>query len=169
MPIPVKCPCGTGSPYEMCCGMYHNNPGTAPTAETLMRSRYTAFAIGDFDYIAATQKIKEAPEQSATDIQDSNEHTKWIKLEITETEEGLEKDKTGVVAFSAHFKEGKHIGRLSERSIFKKTKGQWFYISGEHDVQKNTPLINSEEMKTGRNDPCLCGSGKKFKKCCAVT
>ncbi|ETI61648.1 zinc chelation protein SecC [Marinomonas profundimaris] len=149
--------------------MYHNNPGTAPTAETLMRSRYTAFAIGDFDYIAATQKIKEAPEQSATDIQDSNEHTKWIKLEITETEEGLEKDKTGVVAFSAHFKEGKHIGRLSERSIFKKTKGQWFYISGEHDVQKNTPLINSEEMKTGRNDPCLCGSGKKFKKCCAVT
>ena len=169
MPVPVNCPCGTGSPYEMCCGMYHNNPGTAPTAEILMRSRYTAFAIGDFDYIAVTQKIKDQPDQSSADIKDSNENTQWIKLEINETEEGLEKDKAGVVAFSAHFKEGKHIGRLSERSIFKKVKGQWLYISGEHKVQKNTPLINSDAMKTGRNDPCLCGSGKKFKKCCAVS
>jgi SEC-C motif-containing protein len=148
--------------------MYHNNPGTAPTAETLMRSRYSAFAIGDFNYIAATQKLKDEPNQNGEDIQESNEHTKWIKLEINATEDGLEKDKTGVVAFSAHFKEGKHIGRLSERSIFKKEKGKWFYISGEHDIQKNTTLINSEAMKIGRNDPCLCGSGKKFKKCCAV-
>ncbi|GGN21899.1 MULTISPECIES: YchJ family protein [Marinomonas] len=168
MPIPVNCPCETGSPYEMCCGMYHNNPGTAPTAETLMRSRYTAFALGNFDYIAATQKLTDEPNQSASDIQDSNEKTKWIKLEIHSTEEGLEKDKKGLVAFSAHFKEGKHIGRLSERSLFKKIKGQWFYTSGEHDIQKNTPLINSEAMKVGRNDPCLCGSGKKFKKCCAA-
>ncbi|MCW4628389.1 YchJ family protein [Marinomonas rhodophyticola] len=141
---------------------------TAPTAETLMRSRYTAFALGNFDYIAATQKLIDDPNQSASDIQDSNEQTKWIKLEIHSTEEGLEKDKKGLVSFSAHFKEGKHIGRLSERSLFKKIKGKWFYISGEHDIQKNTPLINSEAMKVGRNDPCLCGSGKKFKKCCAV-
>lgn len=168
MPVPVLCPCGIGSPYEMCCGMYHNNPGTAPTAETLMRSRYTAFAIGNFEYISQTQKLKEGPDQAASDIQDSNESTQWIKLEINDTEDGLEKDKSGVVAFSAHFKEGKHIGKLSERSIFKKIKGQWFYISGDHAVQKNTPLVNSAAMNIGRNDPCLCGSGKKFKKCCAV-
>jgi SEC-C motif-containing protein len=149
--------------------MYHNNPGTAPTAEILMRSRYTAFAIHNFEYIAATQKLKEEPKQTAADIENSNDHTQWIKLEINGTEDGLEKDKQGVVAFSAHFKEGKHIGRLSERSIFKKTKGQWFYISGEHEVQKNTPLVNSDAMNIGRNDPCLCGSGKKFKKCCAVS
>ncbi|NLQ16156.1 YchJ family protein [Marinomonas sp. M1K-6] len=169
MPTPVNCPCGTGSPYEMCCGMYHNNPGTAPTAEALMRSRYTAFSLGHFDYIAATQKLKEAPNQSASDIQDSNEYTQWIKLEINATEEGSEKDKQGTVAFSAHFKEGKHIGCLNERSVFKKVKDQWFYISGEHDIAKNTPLINSAAMKLGRNDPCLCGSGKKFKKCCAAS
>ncbi|BFM48044.1 YchJ family protein [Marinomonas sp. THO17] len=168
MPIPVNCPCGTGNPYEICCGMYHNNPGTAPTAEILMRSRYSAFAIGDFDYIANTQKLKEDPKQSAKVIRDSNQNTHWIKLEITATEDGLEKDKTGMVAFSAHFKEGKHIGRLSERSLFKKVKNQWFYISGEHDVAKNTPLVNNAEMKIGRNDPCSCGSGKKFKKCCGA-
>ena len=166
MPTPEYCPCGTGHPYEMCCGMYHNNPGTAPTAESLMRSRYTAFAIGLFSYIEATQKLADTPEQSADDIKESNEHTKWIKLEINATENGLEKDKTGMVSFSAHFKEGKHIGRLSERSLFKKVKGQWFYISGEHEVQKNTPLIKNAAMNIGRNDPCLCGSGKKYKKCC---
>jgi SEC-C motif-containing protein len=148
--------------------MYHNNPGTAPTAEILMRSRYTAFAIGDFNYIAITQKLKEDPKQATADIEASNAHTQWIKLEINETEEGLEKDKKGMVSFSAHFKEGKHIGRLSERSVFKKVKKEWFYISGEHEVEKNTPLVNSDAMKIGRNDPCLCGSGKKYKKCCAV-
>lgn len=168
MSIPVNCPCGTGSPYEMCCGMYHNNPGTAPTAEILMRSRYTAFVIRDFNYIAITQKLKENPEQVAADIEDSNDNTQWIKLEVHETEEGLEKDKKGMVSFSAHFKEGKHIGRLSERSLFKKIKKEWFYISGEHEVEKKTPLVNSDAMKIGRNDPCLCGSGKKYKKCCGA-
>ena len=168
MAIPANCPCGTGTPYEMCCGMYHNNPGSAPTAEALMRSRYSAFAVGKFDYIAATQKLKEDPKQTSKDISESNQHTQWIKLEISETSEGLEKDKEGMVSFSAHFKEGKHIGKLSERSLFKKTKNQWFYISGEHEVEKNTPLVNSVEMNVGRNDPCICGSGKKFKKCCAA-
>ena len=164
----IVCPCGTGTPFKACCGMYHNTPGTAPTAETLMRSRYAAFAIGDFNYIVATQKLESDIHQSVTDIQDSSESTQWIKLEINATEDGLEKDKTGVVAFSAHFKEGKHSGRLSERSTFKKIEEQWFYISGEHEIQKNTPLVHADAMKIGRNDPCLCGSGKKFKKCCAT-
>ncbi|TDO96956.1 YchJ family protein [Marinomonas balearica] len=163
---PILCPCGTGSPYEMCCGMYHHNPGTAPTAEALMRSRYSAFALQNFDYIAATQKLESDPEQSATDVQESNETTQWIKLKINETESGLEKDKSGMVSFTAHFKEGKHIGRLSERSLFKKVKNVWYYVSGEHEVQGNTPHVLPQEMKLGRNDPCHCGSGKKFKKCC---
>ncbi|MDB4836996.1 YchJ family metal-binding protein [Marinomonas sp.] len=166
MTTPMNCLCGTNAPYEMCCGMYHHNPGTAPTAEALMRSRYSAFSLNDFHYIASTQKLKEAPKQSDADIAASNGDTQWIKLEINETENGLEKDKEGMVAFSAHFKEGKHIGRLSERSLFKKIKGAWFYISGEHEVEKNTPLIKSDAMNIGRNDPCHCGSGKKYKKCC---
>ena len=166
MPTPENCLCGNGSPYEICCGMYHNNPGTAPTAEALMRSRYSAFALGNFDYIAATQKLEDEPNQTGEDVKDSNQSTQWIKLEINATENGLEKDKTGMVSFSAHFKEGKHIGRLSERSLFKKVKGQWFYISGEHEVQKNTPLVKNAAMNIGRNDPCLFGSGKKYKKCC---
>jgi SEC-C motif-containing protein len=147
--------------------MYHNNPGTAPTAEALMRSRYCAFYTNNFDYINRTQKLKSSPDQNTDDIADCNSETQWIKLDILSTDKGLEKDKEGMVSFCAHFKEGKHIGKLSERSLFKRIKGEWFYISGEHEVLKNTPLVNSSSMKIGRNDPCHCLSGKKFKKCCA--
>jgi len=166
MPTPSHCPCGTARPYEMCCAMYHNNPGTAPTAETLMRSRYSAFTLNKFDYIQDTQKLDSGQEQSAGDIADSNDHTQWIKLDVIETQEGGEKDQTGMVSFCAHFKEGKHIGRLSERSLFKRIDGTWYYTSGEHEVQGNTPLIKTADMNIGRNDPCHCGSTKKFKKCC---
>lgn len=165
MSVPVNCPCGTGTSYKMCCGIYHSSPGTAPTAEALMRSRYTAFAVGNFEYIGLTQQLQDTAE---LDAKDSNGHTQWIRLEINQTEDGLEKDITGFVTFSADFKEGKHIGRLKERSEFKKIQQQWFYVAGEHVVEKNTPLINSASMNIGRNDPCPCGSGKKFKKCCAV-
>lgn len=167
MPVPDNCPCGTGAPYEMCCGMYHNNPGTAPTAEALMRSRYSAFALGKFNYIASTQKLKDSPKQSEKEIQDCSQTTVWQRLEILETEGGMERDKEGVVSFCAHFQEGKHLGKLKERSLFKRVKKQWFYIGGEHDIEKSTPIIKNESVKIGRNDPCFCGSGKKYKKCCA--
>ena len=164
---PDNCPCNSNLTYEICCGMYHNNPGTAPTAEALMRSRYSAFFLKKFDYIERTQKLSENPKQKVAEIQNANDSTQWIKLEILETEDGLEQDQTGMVAFSAHFKEGQHIGKLSERSLFKRVKKEWFYISGEHEVKGSTPLVKSPEMNIGRNDPCHCGSGKKFKKCCA--
>jgi len=164
---PNNCPCNSRLPYEICCGMYHNNPGTAPTAEALMRSRYSAFYCNNFDYIKRTQKLKSSPSQETDEIANCNNETQWIKLEILDTQKGLEKDKEGMVSFSAHFKEGKHIGKLSERSQFKHLKGEWYYVSGEHEVEQSSPLINTTEMKTGRNDPCYCGSGKKFKKCCA--
>lgn len=168
MPTPNDCPCGSSSPYEMCCGMYHHNPLTAPTAEALMRSRYAAFVLKDFDYIAQTQQLESDPNQTVEDIANRNANTQWIQLEITDTENGGTKDKTGMVAFNAHFKEGKHIGRLSERSLFKKVKGVWYYLSGEHEVKTNTPLVKKPEMNLGRNDPCYCGSSKKFKKCCGA-
>lgn len=166
MSTPAQCPCGSSAPYEMCCGMYHNNPGTAPTAEALMRSRYSAFALHNFDYIAATQKLAQEPEQSGADIEDSNGKTQWVQLNIIETQAGEAKDHKGVVSFTAHFKEGNNTGKLSERSLFEKHDGVWYYIAGEHEIQGNTPHIVPKEARVGRNDPCLCGSGKKYKKCC---
>lgn len=118
MSAPAQCPCGSKVHYEMCCGMYHNNPGTAPTAEALMRSRYSAFALHKFDYIAATQKLEDNQDQTDQDVADSNGTTQWVKLEIIETRDGGPKDKTGMVSFAASFKEGSNTGRLTERSLF---------------------------------------------------
>lgn len=162
-----NCPCNSNKTYDDCCGLYHKTPGSAPTAETLMRSRYTAFQQKNFDYIARTQKLADNPKQTAAEIKKANDATQWTKLEILETQDGREQDKTGMVAFSAHFKEGRHVGKLSERSLFKRLKEEWVYISGEHEVKNNQPLVKSADMNMGRNDPCSCGSGKKFKKCCA--
>jgi SEC-C motif-containing protein len=146
--------------------MYHHNPGTAPTAEILMRSRYSAFALKQFDYIITTQKLGETPE-TAADIAESNGATQWIKLEVLGSINGSEKDKTGQVTFCAQFKEGSNTGKLTETSNFERIDGQWYYTGGRHQIQGNTPHILPEEHKIGRNDPCHCGSGKKFKKCCA--
>lgn len=159
----MPCPCGSESQYADCCGTFHANPGSAPTAESLMRSRYSAFALGLFDYIDATQTLPHAE-----NAEDSNGQTLWTKLDIISTEQGKDTDTVGKVTFAAHFKEGKHTGRLKEVSMFEKKEGQWYYVSGEHQVQENTAFANSTGIKTGRNDPCICGSGKKYKKCCAT-
>lgn len=168
MPSPINCPCNNDVKYEDCCGIYHNNPGTAPTAEALMRSRYSAFYLKKFDYIVRTQKLPDDPNQTAADIQATNDSTQWIKLEILATEKGKAVDETGMVSFAAHFKEGQQIGKLSEKSIFQKIDSEWCYISGEHDIKGGETFVKTEAMKIGRNDPCHCGSGKKFKKCCGL-
>lgn len=169
MPTSIDCPCGTGRSYQECCGVYHKNPGTAPTAESLMRSRYSAFAVGDYSYINATQKLGDDKSLNESDADETSAQTRWTKLEIHSTEAGLIKDNTGTVTFSAHFMEGHHAGLLTERSMFEKMNGQWFYVSGDHEIHHNPPLKHSQATKAGRNAPCPCGSGKKFKKCCAAS
>ena len=164
----ILCPCGTAKNYQDCCGVYHQNPGSAPTAEALMRSRYSAFAVNDIDYIQATQQLAEATSEVETQaIKEENSSTEWQQLEIIDTEQGQQADNTGSVTFCARFKEGKHQGELSEKSLFEKRNGQWYYVSGSHEVSSNAPpAMPVESHKIGRNDPCTCGSGKKFKKCC---
>lgn len=169
MPTSIDCPCGTGRVYQECCGVYHKNPGTAPTAESLMRSRYAAFAVGDFPYINATQKLSDDKSLIESDADETTVQTRWTKLEIHSTEAGSIKDNTGTVTFSAHFEEGRHAGQLTERSVFEKMNGQWFYVSGDHEINPNPSLRHSQANKTGRNDPCPCGSGKKHKKCCVAS
>jgi SEC-C motif-containing protein len=164
----IPCPCGTEKNYQDCCAVYHQNPGSAPTAEALMRSRFSAFARNDIDYIQRTQQLdNDTREDDTQAIQEENSTTLWTQLDILETEQGQASDDTGSVTFRARFTEGKHQGELTEKSLFNKINGQWLYVSGSHEVhsspQKTAPV---ESHKVGRNDPCSCGSGKKFKKCC---
>ena len=88
---------------------------------------------------------------------------KWHGLEIIATEKGGENDTTGVVEFRASYTAGKEFCNHHERATFVRDEDGWKFEDGS--LVKEQPIVR-EEPKVGRNDPCPCGSGKKFKKCC---
>lgn len=117
-----------------------------------MRSRYCAFVRHDWEYLNVTQKVRDNAPPTA-DIE-------WLGLEVLGTQGGGADDLEGSVEFIAHYRHQAKAGTLHEISLFRKQDGNWVYIDGEFPSTPRQP-------KTGRNDPCPCGSGKKFKKCCS--
>jgi SEC-C motif-containing protein len=159
----TKCPCGTGLELAQCCEPFIKGKSKAPTAEKLMRSRYSAFALGDIDYI---EKTTDPSARTTFDRAGTTEWAKssdWLGLKIVSTEAGGEKDSTGMVEFIASYRFEEVTRDHHERSEFKKRDGQWYFMDGKL-VQE--PVRAAD--KVGRNDPCPCGSGKKYKKCCGA-
>ncbi|MFZ5444928.1 MAG: YchJ family protein [Myxococcota bacterium] len=147
------CPCGGGA-YASCCGPRHDGSRPAETAEALMRSRYSAFARADVDYLARTQ-LKPSEGTWAETKQWAASVT-WLSLEIVERERGGVADDAGVVEFIARYLEGDRVVALRERSTFVRRDGAWIYDAGKPSVT---------ETRVERNQPCPCGSGRKFKQC----
>jgi len=155
------CPCGSNADYTACCGRYHA-AGTAPTAETLMRSRYAAYALGKLDYIEATCAGPAAIAFDRAEAEILQLGTEWLGLEIVGTKKGRQGDSEGTVSFVARYRNNGEEAALSETSLFKRIDGRWFYWDRDAVANAAPPRATS----IGRNDPCPCGSGKKFKKCC---
>jgi len=162
------CPCRAMSPekrlFSECCGPYLAHEKNPPTAEALMRSRYSAFTKGDIDYLYETLSPDQRSDFNRTATSDWANKSQWRGLEIVETEQGLEGDSVGKVTFVAHFtRDGKPLTH-KEKSLFRRdpAKGVWFFA--EELSLKSAPVVLGPQP--GRNDPCPCGSGKKFKKCC---
>lgn len=147
------CPCGSGNTYSACCEPLHRGDYPAATAEALMRSRYCAYVLKLGDYLRATWHASTRP----TELDTSRDDAPWQRLQIIDTVAGSETDDDGVVEFTAHFTGG----QLHERSRFVKEEGRWFYVDG--DI-----LPPVAAAKVGRNEPCPCDSGKKFKRCCGA-
>lgn len=118
-----RCPCGTGLSYGECCGKYHAG-AVAPTAETLMRSRFTAFAVADADYLMRTWAPEGRP--SSLNLRDSGLH--FYRLDILEVIGGGPLDETGIVEFKAFYK-GAETGSQHERSAFRRIDGRWVYAA----------------------------------------
>ena len=152
------CPCGSGIPLDGCCGRFLDGSSLPDTAEELMRSRYTAYATGDVDYLLATQH-----EQDREGVEAWAREARFTGLEILETLEGGPADERGVVEFTARWESRGETHLHRERSSFERHLGRWLYVGGE--TPKPVP-VRREAPRTGRNDPCPCGSGRKFKKCC---
>jgi len=118
------CPCG-GSTYLECCEPFHASRAQAPTAEALMRSRYSAFALGLDDYLWRTWHPRTRPEAVALD------DTEWTGLEVLDVVDGTERDQAGIVEFIAHYRHGRRPGTMRERSRFERRGRRWMYVDGE--------------------------------------
>tara|TARA_A100001391_G_C5082106_1_gene280207 strand:- start:141 stop:617 length:477 start_codon:yes stop_codon:yes gene_type:complete len=144
------CPCGADLPYENCCAPLHRGEPAA-TPEALMRSRYSAFVRNDTTYVAESWH----PDTRPTGLMlDDGDH--WLELKVLDSDADGDR---GRVHFRALRRNGKGFSVLEENSRFLREGGHWFYLDGDSKVSN---------LKPGRNDPCPCGSGKKFKKCCAA-
>lgn len=162
-----SCPCGSGQHYPDCCGQYHAGM-PAPTAEALMRSRYSAYALKKVDYIINTTWPCQQRQLEQDRHQLQQDDCLWLRLAITRTEAGQPGDLTGIVEFNAWYQESDsdQEQRLQEESHFIYENGRWYYIHPglNHSGLDNTPV--RKNTTPSRNDPCPCGSNKKYKKCC---
>ena len=159
------CPCGSQKAYKDCCEKLHSANSEASTAEMLMRARYSAFVKNELDYVEKTH-IPGTRDFDKAEAKKWAESSIWEGLEVLKTHLGKENDETGVVEFKAKYKDSKdnHFNH-HEVSNFKKENGKWYYVNGS--IVGIDP-IKRAIPKIGRNEPCHCGSGKKFKKCCGA-
>lgn len=120
----MNCPCGSGLRYESCCQPYHLKVKTAPTAEALMRSRYSAFVVADADYLAETTHLSKRKGNGKEAYLKSAKNTKWLKLEIVAAD-------FDTVEFKAYYT-GKSFRPevLHEKSNFRLEDGKWYYVDG---------------------------------------
>ena len=147
----MSCPCCSQKSFSDCCEPYLSGARYAESPEQLMRSRYTAYTRADINYIQKTMRKDEAKNYDPVATKMWASSVRWLGLTILDTPSFSEQ--RGTVTFFARFFENDVKKYIFEKSDFEKIDGMWYYIDGA------TPTI-------GRNDPCPCGSRKKFKKCC---
>ncbi|HEX5883171.1 MAG TPA: YchJ family protein [Pyrinomonadaceae bacterium] len=154
------CPCGSGVPFADCCEPIINGTRESQTAEELMRARYSAFVTGAIDFIVGSTHSRTRKEIDLSFIREWSQTSTWRGLQILEIKQV--NDNKAFVSFEAHFTQNEKDQTHREKALFERESGQWRFVSG--DELKN-PTVRYETPRPGRNDPCPCGSGKKYKKC----
>ena len=158
--INQTCPCGSGAPFATCCEPIIKGTRESETAEELMRARYSAFVTGAIDFIVASTHSRTRKEIDLSFIVEWSQTSTWRGLQILETKQV--NDNKAFVSFEAQFTQHEKARTHREKSLFERENGQWRFVTG--DELKN-PTVRYEAPRPGRNDPCPCGSGKKYKKC----
>lgn len=121
----TRCPCLSGLLYDACCGRLHSGVATAQTAEQLMRSRFSAFAVGDPEYLMSTWHSSTRPASLELD-----DDLRWYRLDILATQAGGPFDTAGVVEFEAFYRSSEGPGTQHEVSRFVREDGAWLYVDG---------------------------------------
>lgn len=159
MTMSEMCVCGSGKTYFNCCGRFIEKEEIATTPEELMRSRYTAYTKANIEYIVKTMQGVAAQGFDKEQARHWAEQAKWLKLKVLNTRRDQDK---GFVEFIATYLLNNKQQSIHEISEFQYINNHWYYVDGKH--VEDSPSYFSQ--KIGRNDPCPCGSQKKYKKCC---
>ena len=154
-----ECPCGSGQPFAGCCRPILAGERPAATAEALMRSRFTAHVARDYRHLHRTYL---PTSQEPYIPEDDPAPRTWTRLVIHDHQPAAKPD-MATVDFTAYFQEGDQEQALHEKAEFKRIEGAWFYTG---PIRQGPAPIRTTQAKVGRNDPCPCGSGKKYKQCC---
>ena len=154
------CPCGSGRELDECCGPIVAG-STAPTPDALMRSRYTAFVLGKIEHIDRTHAPEIRRDFNRAEAERTAAEVEWLGLDVRHASENGD---SGKVEFAIHFRRDGQELTQHEVSSFRREEGHWVYEGGQVSA-KHPPR---QVVKIGRNDPCPCGSGKKYKKCCGA-
>lgn len=122
----TRCPCLSGLGYDECCGPFHASTKNAPTAERLMRSRYSAYALGNPTYLMATWHPSTRPQDLVLDST-----VAWYRLDILGRTRGGMLDTSGIVEFRASYRIDGRSDSQHETSSFVRENGLWYYVDGE--------------------------------------
>ena len=142
------CICGNDLDFSECCEPIIEEKKAAPTAEALMRSRYSAYVLANGKYLLYSSAKENRYTDDIALIEEFSRSVEWLGLKVLHV-------KMDTVEFKAYYRDAEGIKVLHEKSNFIQEEGEWKYLDGE--------LYNA---KVERNESCPCGSGKKYKKCC---
>ncbi len=163
---PGSCPCGSGRPYEECCGPCHEGKVWPDDPLTMVRSRYCAYARGKYQYLVDTYLASpENPGPTAEELAEGARGVRWQALRITGSGRSDE-DNCDFVDFYAYYAMDDGLHQLGEHALFRRVEDRLYYTGGSRLAPAP---YRHEGPRVGRNDPCPCGSGRKYKKCCGRT
>jgi SEC-C motif domain protein len=177
----MSCSCGLNQSLDVCCGPIISGAIQASTAEQIMRARYTAYTQGQIDFIKKTLAPESQKEFSVGEAKKWAADSEWLGLKVLGFDKGQATDRTGTVEFVAKYKDktGEEIEHHEVAKFRKNEKGEWLFVDGDSHVHRGgeghhhhhhkPQTIVRETPKVGRNEPCPCGSEKKYKKCCGAT
>jgi SEC-C motif-containing protein len=161
----TACPCGSGRTYDSCCGPLLAGSVRAASPEDLMRSRYTAYVKQDLSYLAKTLHPSQRSDYDEQGAARWARKADWEALDIVKAATDPADAGRGRVEFRAHYRMDGAGHVHHELAEFRKSAGVWYFYDGK---MVGAGQFRREAPKVGRNDPCPCGSGRKYKKCCGV-
>ncbi|MEN8133527.1 MAG: YchJ family protein [Pseudomonadota bacterium] len=159
----AQCYCGAEQDFSNCCEPILEGSRPAETAVALMRARYSAFVTGQAEFLHESLHPDHRHDHDVAATKRWAEKSQWLGLEILKVNGGEQDDEDGEVEFIATYKAKGLIKPHHEISTFSKVDGVWYFVDGQLVLPKTE---TRDQPKVGRNDPCPCGSGKKYKKCC---